>query len=241
MWPSPSSSAWSVWGSSRSSTGSSTGCIPRVAASCGPGSGGMLCWPASLPSPSACCCSPWLTGFVIGYGLLLCCPGAASRMPFARLARRCSPSIRLQEGHGGERRRLPGGCLGTGHRRPSRIAYLPTLYAAYNRRETEVTLLGPRAGSPAWGPELLAQSADGARHRGADGRHQAGTLVGGCGRVPFELPVASSFPLTRTASVMGSFATGRPRRRRAAHGGLPGQRTVHARLCVQMGFTCLRS
>jgi hypothetical protein len=29
------------------------------------------------------------------------------------------------------------------------IAYLPTLYAAYNRRETEVTLLGPRAGSPA--------------------------------------------------------------------------------------------
>jgi hypothetical protein len=39
------------------------------------------------------------------------------------------------------------------------IAYLPTLYNAYNRRETEVTLLQSRAGEPAWGPELLARQA----------------------------------------------------------------------------------
>jgi hypothetical protein len=38
------------------------------------------------------------------------------------------------------------------------IAYLPTLYAAFNRRETEVTLLGARAGYPPWGPELLART-----------------------------------------------------------------------------------
>jgi hypothetical protein len=38
------------------------------------------------------------------------------------------------------------------------IAYLPTLYAAYNRREPEVTLLGERAGVPPWGPELLART-----------------------------------------------------------------------------------
>jgi hypothetical protein len=38
------------------------------------------------------------------------------------------------------------------------IAYLPGLYAAYNRRETEVTLLGERAGVPPWGPELLART-----------------------------------------------------------------------------------
>ena len=38
------------------------------------------------------------------------------------------------------------------------IAYLPTLYAAFNRRETEVTLLQARAGSPPWGPELLART-----------------------------------------------------------------------------------
>jgi hypothetical protein len=38
------------------------------------------------------------------------------------------------------------------------IAYLPTLYNAFNRRETDVTLLAVRAGQPAWGPELLARS-----------------------------------------------------------------------------------
>ena len=38
------------------------------------------------------------------------------------------------------------------------IAYLPTLYGAFNRRETEVTLMAVRAGQPAWGPELLARS-----------------------------------------------------------------------------------
>lgn len=38
------------------------------------------------------------------------------------------------------------------------IGYLPTLYAAFNRRETEVTLLSSRAGTPAWGPEILART-----------------------------------------------------------------------------------
>jgi uncharacterized membrane protein YkgB len=38
------------------------------------------------------------------------------------------------------------------------IAYLPTLYAAFNRRETEIALLNARAGVPSWGPELLART-----------------------------------------------------------------------------------
>ncbi len=38
------------------------------------------------------------------------------------------------------------------------IGYLPTLYSAFNRRETEVALLNARAGVPAWGPELLART-----------------------------------------------------------------------------------
>jgi hypothetical protein len=38
------------------------------------------------------------------------------------------------------------------------IAYLPTLYPAFNRRETEVALLKARAGVPSWGPELRARS-----------------------------------------------------------------------------------
>ena len=38
------------------------------------------------------------------------------------------------------------------------IAYLPTLYAAFNRRETDVSLLNARGGVPSWGPELLART-----------------------------------------------------------------------------------
>jgi len=38
------------------------------------------------------------------------------------------------------------------------IAYLPTLYSAFNRRETQVALLNERAGMPSWGPELLART-----------------------------------------------------------------------------------
>ncbi|MGD0560733.1 MAG: hypothetical protein ABSA93_37905 [Streptosporangiaceae bacterium] len=38
------------------------------------------------------------------------------------------------------------------------VGYLPTLYSAFNRRETEVALLSARAGIPAWGPELLART-----------------------------------------------------------------------------------
>jgi hypothetical protein len=37
------------------------------------------------------------------------------------------------------------------------IAYLPTLYGAFNRREVLVTMLDTRAGAPAWGPEILAR------------------------------------------------------------------------------------
>jgi hypothetical protein len=38
------------------------------------------------------------------------------------------------------------------------VGYLPALYAAYNRRETEVALLNGRGGVPAWGPELLSRT-----------------------------------------------------------------------------------
>jgi hypothetical protein len=37
------------------------------------------------------------------------------------------------------------------------LGYLPTIYAAYNRRETLVNMLESRAGEPAWGAELLAR------------------------------------------------------------------------------------
>ena len=105
----------------------------------------------------------WLAGFVVGYGLLLWLPGGS----FPDALREAGSSL------------FTLGFAARSVAEPSvvdffaaasglvivalLIAYLPTLYAAYNRRETEVTLLGPRAGNPAWGPELLArvQIADG--------------------------------------------------------------------------------
>jgi hypothetical protein len=37
------------------------------------------------------------------------------------------------------------------------IAYLPALYAAYNRREALIAMLTSRAGEPSWGPEILVR------------------------------------------------------------------------------------
>ena len=50
------------------------------------------------------------------------------------------------------------------------IAYLPTLYAAFNRRETLVTMLEFLGGAPAWGPEILV------RHELIDNNERLGWL-----------------------------------------------------------------
>jgi hypothetical protein len=39
------------------------------------------------------------------------------------------------------------------------VGYLPSLYASYNRREVEVTLLHARGGEPNWGPEIIGRHA----------------------------------------------------------------------------------
>ena len=87
------------------------------------------------------------------------------------------------------------------------IAYLPTLYAAYNRRETDVTLLQSRAGEPAWGPEILA------RHQDHHDARRAGSAVPRLGALggrrlgePHELPDARVLPLARSRSDPGSSA-----------------------------------
>ena len=79
------------------------------------------------------------------------------------------------------------------------IGYLPTLYGAFNRRETLVTALNIRAGSPSWGPEILA------RHRRP-------------AREPYyqrSLPPGRPGPLTlwsRTAAIPGYWSFARTRR-----------------------------
>jgi hypothetical protein len=122
------------------------------------------------------------------------------------------------------------------------IAYLPTLYAAYNRRETEVTLLGPRAGSPAWGPELLA------RVQIANGIEQLTVIYQAWERWSADVAEShSSYPsLLRFRSpephsswVLSQLAV---LDAAALHmAACPGAAPVTARLCLQMGFTCCGS
>ncbi|HXQ75142.1 MAG TPA: hypothetical protein VN791_01505 [Acidimicrobiales bacterium] len=121
------------------------------------------------------------------------------------------------------------------------IAYLPALYDSFNRRETLVTMLESRAGTPAWGPELLA-------------RHH---LVGIEGNLPvfygewerWSADVAESHTTYPALIYMRS-----PHPTNSWLVGLiavldsaalymavcPTAAPAEARLCVRMGFTCLR-
>jgi hypothetical protein len=121
------------------------------------------------------------------------------------------------------------------------IAYLPTLYSAFNRRETLVTLLESRAGAPAWGPEILA-------------RHQ---LVGIVDSLPslytdwerWSADVAESHT---TYPALINFRSPDPLRSwvlgilavldsAALYQALcPSRAPSESRLCLRMGFTCLR-
>ena len=101
------------------------------------------------------------------------------------------------------------------------IAYLPTLYGAFNRRETEVALLNARAGVPSWGPELLARTHYALGSGRVHHRHHAGPVrpVGTLGRrrrrKPHDLPAAGAVPLAAAKVILGHRAAGRAGFRRA--------------------------
>ena len=90
----------------------------------------------------------WLAGLVAGYGLLLWLAGgsfpdalreAGSSLFTLGFAARSAAEPSVVDFFAAASGLVIVALL---------IAYLPTLYAACNRRETEVTLLGPRAGNP---------------------------------------------------------------------------------------------
>ncbi len=120
------------------------------------------------------------------------------------------------------------------------IAYLPTLYGAFSRRESLVALLESRAGLPAWGPEVLI-------------RHQ---LVGIIDTLPdlyasweeWSADVAEShttYPvmlLFRSPEPWYSWVLGLVAVLDAAAIHLavaPSSASSQARLCLRMGFTAL--
>ncbi|TWV31281.1 hypothetical protein FRZ03_35645 [Streptomyces misionensis] len=100
----------------------------------------------------------WLTGALFGFGLLLV---AVSSLPWGTAFREAGSSLFTLGFASGARLKLSLLDFVAAATGPVlialQIAYLPTLYAAYNRREVEVTLLQARAGEPSWGPEILAR------------------------------------------------------------------------------------
>jgi hypothetical protein len=101
----------------------------------------------------------WLTIFFVGYSLLLwpILPGGITNA--FTTAGPALWEIGSTDVHGALARTILDMASLTGIVTITlQIAYLPTLYSAFNRRETEVALLNARAGVPSWGPELLART-----------------------------------------------------------------------------------
>ncbi len=125
------------------------------------------------------------------------------------------------------------------------IAYLPTLYSAFNRRETDIALLNARAGVPSWGPELLART----HYALGSGESTIGTLPDFYEQwerwaadiaeshttylplVRFRSPRPLSSWVTALLSVLDSAAMYLALSPDAAP-------TVPARLCLRSGFQC---
>ena len=121
------------------------------------------------------------------------------------------------------------------------VGYLPALYGAFNRRETLVTVLASRAGVPAWGPEVLV------RHQLVGITDSLADLYGQW--ETFAADVAESH--TNYPSLV-HFRSPRPMRSwliallavmdsAALYVALaPGRAPSQARLCLRMGYRCLR-
>ncbi len=126
------------------------------------------------------------------------------------------------------------------------IGYLPTLYAAFNRRETEVALLNARSGVPSWGAELLSRT----HYALGSGTSTVDTLPDLYDRwerwaadvaeshttylplVRFRSPRPLSSWVTALLAVLDSAALYLALSPKAAP-------TVPARLCLRGGFECL--
>ncbi len=122
------------------------------------------------------------------------------------------------------------------------IAYLPTLYTAFNRRETTVTVLQSRAGSPAWGPEILIRAhavglMDSLRGMYEEWEKWAAEVAESHTNYPtlvwFRSPHALRSWILSLLAVMDSAALFTSL--------APGTAPTEARLVIRMGFTCLRN
>lgn len=121
------------------------------------------------------------------------------------------------------------------------IAYLPTLYTAFNRREVLVTTLSSRAGAPAWGPELLARqhlvgTLDSLPAYYAEWERWAAELAESHTNYPVLVTFRSPKPMR--SWIVGLLAVMDSAALRLALN--PSARQSEARLFLRMGFTSLR-
>ena len=101
----------------------------------------------------------WLAIFVVGYTLVLWPCNGASITSALTDAGSSIFTLGFSEPKGAAPAALVFVAAATGMVVVAlQVGYLPTLYAAFNRRETEVALLVSRSGAPSWGPELLART-----------------------------------------------------------------------------------
>jgi hypothetical protein len=189
----------------------------------------------------------WLALYLLGFGLLIWSVeggGLGSAMEQAGSAL-CTLGFLVPHTGGGAALDSLAALAGLGTV-ALQIGYLPTLYAAFNRREALITMLDSRAGVPSWGPELLART-----HYGL------GSGVSAVGELPalfeaweqWSADVSESHstyvPLIwfRSPRPLSSWVTGQLAILDAAAMYLAllpeGSDLIQARLCLRGGFTCL--
>ncbi|MGA8680499.1 MAG: hypothetical protein ABSB54_11435 [Acidimicrobiales bacterium] len=121
------------------------------------------------------------------------------------------------------------------------IGYLPAIYQAFNRRESLVTLLEARAGLPAWGPELLArhqliQTLDALPKLYSSWEQWAAEVSESHTSYPVLLLFRSPAPwyswVLSLLAVLDACAMQLAL--------MPSAAPSEARMCLRMGFTCLR-
>ncbi|MGO9855565.1 MAG: hypothetical protein ACLPYY_11050, partial [Acidimicrobiales bacterium] len=121
------------------------------------------------------------------------------------------------------------------------IAYLPALYGSYNRRETLVTLLEARAGAPAWGPELIIRHhlvgmVDNMPGLFADWERWGADVAESHTSYPSLIYLRSPRPLNSWVVSLMAVLDASAILLAIDPEGAP----MEARMCVRMGFTCLR-
>ncbi len=184
----------------------------------------------------------WLLLFLLGYGLLIV---AVSDLRLGAALREAGSSLFTLGFASTDRSQLTFVDFAAALTGPIviglQIGYLPALYSAYNRRETEVTMLEARAGEPNWGPEILG------RHAGVNSLTNLTDLYSGWERWAADVSEShSNYPvliyfrsqeptrnwLVGLLSVMDSAAL--------TLAFNPSGRQGAPRMALRMGFTCMR-